>query len=383
MTIIFWLSIFLILYTYLVYPLVLSVFFNVGNEQRTANSERRLADDKLPQVTVLVCAHNEEKVIGERVENLLRVDYPKGKLEIIVASDGSSDRTEDIVKSYADKNVKLLGVKQRCGKVGTINRSFDEAKGDIVVMTDANTSFDKDAVTRLVEKFNDKKVGCAVGELHFHKDGVGELEGVYWRFEQFLKKVEGGRGSLLGANGGIYAIRKELFIKLPDNTIVEDFLLPMKILERGYKVVYVPEAVAYEDATQKMVQELERRVRIGAGDFQALTLSWRMLDPRRGFSAFAYFSHKVVRWMVPFLMILAFLANLLLVGMLFYRMLFALQILFYLLAVAGRVLASLHVKAKFVGLPYYFVSMNIGLFFGFLKFCFGAQRVTWKRTDRR
>ncbi len=381
MKIIFWISSFLIFYTYLIYPGILWAFFR--RKGLIYNHELSAVNGDLPFVTILVSAHNEEKVIDGRIHNLLELDYPKEKLEIIIASDGSDDNTDNIVKGYNGKGVRLVSFKERMGKVNVLNNVIPESRGEIIVLSDANTVFKKSAVKILINRFSDKRIGCVCGELNFRKNsGVENLEGVYWRYEQFLKGIEGARGSLLGANGGIYAIRKELFQKIPADTIVEDFVIPMHILEKGKKVIYEPEAIAFEDAGKVIVQELARRIRIGAGDFQALTLTWRMLNPLKGFSAFAFISHKVIRWLVPFFMIFAFFTNLALSGALLYKALFAMQIIFYLLAVTGRVLVSAHLKARFAGLPYYFVSMNLGLFFGFVKFCFRRQKVTWDRTER-
>ena len=378
MEIIFWMSAFLILYTYAVYPLMLAVFFRPKDKDYRPQAE----NPEPSMVTILVCAHNEEKVIRERIDNLLSLDYPKEKTEIVIASDGSCDDTDNIVKEYKDAGVRLLSFSDRAGKVNTINRSLSDLNGDIIVLTDANTIFERDAVSRLIEKFKYKDIGCVVGELHFRDEGIGRLEGIYWRFEQFLKKTEGARGSLLGANGGIYAFRKELFINLPNDTIVEDFVLPMKILEKGHKVYYEPLAIAYEDAAQKLVQEFERRVRIGAGDYQALVYTWKILNPLRGFTAFAYFSHKVVRWFVPFFIISLFFTNLFLVNHFFYRMVFMSQIIFYITAGLGNVLHRIDFKCKYIELPYYFVSMNTALLIGFFRFCLGRQSVKWIRTQR-
>jgi len=374
----FWLSTIMIVYSYFGYPLVLlvlSVF--------PARTVRK--GEITPSVSILVSVYNEQKVIEAKLRNCLALDYPKDKLEIVVGSDGSTDNTDTIVAKHARAGVKLIRLNKRTGKVNALNVAIPRLKGEIVVFSDANTIYERDAIKKLVRNFADPRIGCVCGELVFkngEENEVGNLEGFYWRFEQFLKRREGGRGALLGANGGIYAIRKALFEPLPSNTIVEDFVMPMKILEKGYKVIYEPEAVAHEETSKRIVQEMERRVRIGAGDFQALTLTWRMLNPFRGFPAFAYISHKVIRWFVPFFLIFTFFANTFLLSQKFYLTVFLLQCTFYLMAIAGRALSKLKIRFKLFGLPYYFISMNIALFFGFIRFCANSQEVTWKRTER-
>ncbi len=376
---VFWISSVLIIYTYLIYPAILLFFRRVTFRRKIGHG------DYFPFVSVIISAHNEEKVIGDKLENCLKTDYPKDRIEILVGSDGSTDKTESIIEEYINKRTRLFKFKPQRGKVNVLNELVGRAKGEIIVFSDANTIYKSDAIPKLVHKFADKKIGCVCGELIFtnsRQREVGNLEGFYWRYEQFLKKIEGMRGSLLGANGGIYAIRKELFKALAPDAIIEDFIIPMKILEKGYKVVYEPEAVAYEEASKKIVQEMERRIRIGAGDFQALFLTWKMLNPLRGFSAFAYISHKVIRWLVPFFLIFAFTTNLVLLENKLYLIIFLLQCVFYSMAIIGRILSRSNLKFILFGLPYYFISMNLALFFGFIRFCTNSQSVMWRRTER-
>ncbi len=374
----FWISACLICYAYIFYPAILLLF------KQRVNASHQVAKYE-PTVSFVINAYNEEKVIASKIENLIEVDYPKGKLEIVIASDGSDDRTDSIISKYASSGVKLIRIDERRGKINALNTVIPKLRGDIVVLSDANTFYESDAIKKLVRNFKDSKIGCVCGELRYRnlkENEVESLEGFYWRYEQFLKKIEGKKGALLGANGGIYAIRKELFEPLPANTIVEDFVLPMKILEKGYKVVYESEAVAYEETSKKIVQEMERRIRIGAGDFQALSFTWKMLNPRHGFAAFAYLSHKVIRWFVPFFLIITFTSNLALLDKGFYSILFILQCMFYALAILGRTLSKLNMRIKMTGLPYYFISMNLALFLGFIRFCTNSQSVTWRRTER-
>ena len=378
--IIFWISSFLIVYSYAIYPLFLYLLYKPD-----PIADVPVRSEDLPHVSLVIAAYNEEKVIQSRLENCLALDYPKDKLEIIIASDGSDDRTNEIVRSYSDKGIVLFDYQDRRGKVNVLNETVPQVKHAIVAFSDANTMFKNDALRKLVAPFEDVKIGCVCGGLQFINAAgskTGELEGFYWRYETMLKKMEGARGSLLGANGGIFAVRKELFVQCPSDTIVEDFFLPMKILQNGHYVVYEPHASAIEEAAHKIVQEKERRIRIGAGDFQALFRLLPMLNPLRGFPALAFWSHKVLRWCAPFFLIISFVTNLFLLSNIFYLMLFMLQILFYLCAVMGRILSHAQKNIRFFNLCYYFVSMNSALFLGFCRYVANKQNVAWQRTER-
>lgn len=380
LTWIFGVSVSFILYSYVFYPLLLLVLSKLYSRP----SPRGVS--AWPKVSIVIAAYNEEKVIAKRIENCLALDYPPGHLQIVIASDGSDDGTAAIVSRYADQGVTFLNYQQRRGKVNVLNETVPRVQHAIVVFSDANTVFEKDAVKQLARHFQNPRIGCVCGRLKFvnaQGSRTADLEGVYWRYETFLKTVEGSRGALLGANGAIFAIRKELFFHCPPDTIVEDFVLPMKILEKRYQVIYEPQALALEEAAKHIIQEKQRRVRIGAGDFQALFMLLGMLDPRRGFPALAFWSHKVIRWFVPFFLILAFAANLPLVDTHpVYRVTMILQCLFYLSACVGQVLSWVGRQSRIFSLCYYFVSMNLALLLGFFNFLGRAQKVTWARTER-
>ncbi|MDE2213828.1 MAG: glycosyltransferase family 2 protein [Candidatus Omnitrophica bacterium] len=340
---------------------------------------------RLPTVSVIIAAYNEEAVIEQRMENCLVSTYPPELLEVIIASDGSTDKTNEIVRRYEERGIKLYAFKQRRGKVNVLNEVVAKARGEILVFSDANAMFARDAITKIVRHFQDSMVGCVCGSLHFIKADESEtieLEGFYWKFETFLKRVEGKLGACLGANGAIFAVRKNLFYCCPPDTIVEDFVISMKVLEKGFKALYDPQAVAFEHTAKKIIQEKQRRVRIGAGDYQALTMLWPMLDPRKGFGSVAFWSHKVLRWCVPFFLFIALAANIVLALHFPYGVLLAMQLVFYGCALIGQILSRREKKVKIFNLCYYFVSMNLALFLGFLRFVSGTQKVTWDRTQR-
>ncbi len=377
--VLFWVSAFCLIYSYAVYPLIL-LFIDKFNRSRT-----RQFRPFEPGVTIIIAAYNEEKVIGRKIENCLKLDYPQDKMEVIIASDGSTDKTAEITRSYESSGVRLLDFPRRRGKVNVLNEAVEQARKEIIVFSDANTIFAPGAIKKLVRNFSDEEVGAVCGALEFvNAEGsrTGELEGIYWRFETFLKRIEGSHGALLGANGAIYAIHKSLFERCPPDTIVEDFVLPMKIMEKGYRVVYEPQAFATEEAAAHIIQEKKRRIRIGAGDFQSLGMLKSLLNPMRGFPAFAFWSHKVLRWFAPLFLIAAFMTNALLIKHPLYALIFLVQCMFYISAIIGQILSWSGRHIRFFSLCYYFVSMNIALLLGLGMYLTGKHNVKWNRTER-
>ena len=375
----FWVSVLAVVYAYAIYPVLLLLFRWVRRPV-----ERRMSKE-LPHVSILIAAFNEEKVIRRRIENCLKLDYPVDRLEVIIASDGSVDQTNEIAREYGHAGIRLHEYPERRGKVNVLNDSAPRAEGEIILFSDANTFFAEDAVKKLVRHFGDERIGCACGRLQFvNADGsrTADLEGVYWRFETLLKRLEGERGSLLGANGAIFALRKALYEPCPPQTIVEDFVLPMKVLQNGHQVVFEPDALATEEAPPGLAHEYGRRTRIGAGDLQALGMLLPMLNPFRGFPALAFFSHKVLRWFGPFFLGTALVTNLFLASVPGYRGTLLLQGAFYFSAAVGGILEYLGRPVRLFSLPYYFVSMNWALFAGYLRLLLGRQKVTWRRTER-
>ncbi|WP_373048072.1 glycosyltransferase family 2 protein [Vulgatibacter sp.] len=387
---IFWLCALGVLHTYLFYPLVLVALeaargavadlrYVAGGRDRRSPAEP-LA---LPSVSVVVAAYNEADVIGEKVQNSLALDYPAEKIEVVIGSDGSDDGTDEIVAACEDRRIRLDSSRQRSGKVGVLNRTIPTATGDIVVLSDANTMLDRDSIRKLVRHFRDPRIGAVCGRLRlYNPKKSGYEESAYWVYESFLKLHEGKRGAVLGANGGLYAIRKKLFTPLPPNTIVDDFVIAMRCLQRGYQVIYDPEAVAIEETTEDYAKERIRRVRIAAGNFQSLGLVGDLLHPKHGFAAFAFFSHKLLRWLVPFLLAFAFLANLSLLHRPLYQATFAVQMLFYWLAVIGFAVRLPGPIGKLASIARYFVEMNVGMAQGFVRYVRRTQKVTWQRTAR-
>jgi cellulose synthase/poly-beta-1,6-N-acetylglucosamine synthase-like glycosyltransferase len=387
--ILFWVAVLLVVHSYLVYPVVLFLSDSLG---QTASAWRYLgglerrrppAQLGLPTVSVLIAAHNEAACIAQRIENLLGQDYPEGKVEIIVGSDASFDGTDEIVRRFAGKGVKL-SVGQRVGKAGVLARLLSMATGDVLVLTDANTEFERDAIRRIVQPLRDPAVGLVCGRLVLHTpDGAPMAEGAYWRIESLLKLYESRRGCVMGANGALYAVRRALFPPFPAGTVVDDFVAALRVLQSGYEIRYEPEAVAHEEAAPDGDAEYRRRVRIAAGCFRALWQHRGLLAPRHGFTAFALWSHKVLRWLTPQALLVALLTNLALAGSSpIYTALLAAQIGGYLFAALGL----LEVAPKPLRVPAnaaaHFVEMNAALLVGFIKFSRGAQGQAWSRTER-
>lgn len=378
--IIFWSSVLLIGYAYVFYALLLAAFRRIAPPQVPSFTQT------LPSVSIVIAAYNEERAIKERIQNCLALEYPPDKLEVVVASDGSTDRTNMIVDSMLTKNVKLLPFKERRGKVNALNAAVPHCQHEILIFSDATSIFEPTLAKKLVRHFGSEKVGCVCGNVVFTNAAgskTGELEGVYWKLETYLRNREGERGCTLGATGAAFAMKRSLWRPCPANALVEDLVMPMKILEQGYQVSFEPEAVAKETAAEKIDEEFERRRRIGAGAIQSFFLLLPMLNPLKGFPAFAFFSHKVLRWITPLLMITGLLSHgVLALDSPLYRLLLIPHLAFYSLAIIGLIVGRRNRVYRILSLPYYFVSMNTALLWGYFRYFRGTQKVTWNRVNR-
>jgi cellulose synthase/poly-beta-1,6-N-acetylglucosamine synthase-like glycosyltransferase len=421
MALVFWMAVALIAHAYVGYFLSLVAwdswrqlqgalgFLSEGRDRRG----RGVSETFRAGVSLVVSAYNEEACIRAKLDNSLSLEDPGGGFEVLVGSDGSTDHTEALVRACADSRVRLSSA-PRAGKAAVLNRCVPAAKGEIVVLTDANTMIDVRALKRLVRHFADPSVGAVCGRLKLYNRVRKDYEeSAYWKYETLLKLYEDRHGVLLGANGGLYAIRRSLFSPLPPDTIVDDFVIPLRILEAGFRVRYEPEAVATEETTEDCSREFARRARIGAGNFQSLSLVPGLLHPARGFIAYAFWSHKVLRWGTPALLALALLANAVLAPRAaIYLALLIAQVSFYALALAGskrmsQAVAKLASAGRFVSrraggerrgtstrptvgggfrraasAAHYFVAMNLALSVGFVRYLRGSQRAAWERTSR-
>tara|TARA_B110000211_G_scaffold164576_1_gene185769 strand:+ start:1458 stop:2651 length:1194 start_codon:yes stop_codon:yes gene_type:complete len=387
-------SVFIILYTYVFYPLILITISGVIQVFKDTafvfnKEERRTRFSSLPEVTIIIAAYNEEKCIEERINNLLALDYPSEKVRFLIGSDGSTDNTNAILNTFDHPidhpNLTIHCFEQNRGKINVLNDLMTKVKSPITIFSDANTMFNADAIHHLVSHFESEKIGAVCGELHLIDPFSGDnKDNLYWKYEQALKFHESRLNALLGANGAIYAIRTETYLPLPTNTIIDDFCIVMNIAQKGYTVLYAPEAKAIEEIAPDLAEESSRRVRIGAGNYQAMMrLGW-LLNPLQGSRFFSYISHKVLRWFVPHFMVLALIFNLVLaVDHDLYRYTLLLQITFYLLAIVGlKIKSGNGIHIKLLQLIAFFVSMNFSLLRGFLKFLNKNLSATWESTSR-
>lgn len=380
-TFVLWTCVALIVLSYVVYPFVV---WAVSRSLGPPAKPPEIASADWPCVSLLIAAHNEEDVIEGRIQNALAMDYPRDRLEIVIALDGCDDRTAAIVRHYEGGVVRMIDYPLRRGKSAVLNATFDGLTGEIVMLSDANTEIDPQAARHLTRWFRDPQVGAVCGRLVLADPHTGRnADSLYWRYETFLKHCEGRIGALLGANGAIYAIRKDLFQPIPDRTIIDDFVIPLLAkLRSGCSLIYDPSAIAREETPTSVKSEFRRRTRIGAGGFQSMGLLWRLLDPRRGWIAFAFLSHKVLRWLCPFLMISAFVCNLLVLDIPLYRMLLMAQISFYAASALAAFLPSSVIFLKPLRLATMFTSMNLALYLGFWRWLLWEQNGIWERTGR-
>lgn len=375
MLIIFWVSLSLLVYSYFVYPILLKLLVTPKKIKLQTLSE-------YPSVDIVIAAYNEESCIKARIENALQQNY-QGELNIFVASDGSTDRTGEIITDFSDPRVKAFDFPENRGKISVLNDLISQSTADYLVLTDANTEFKEDAVDILIRSFSGK-VGAVSGELILETDdGNQNQDGLYWQYEQLLKKYESSLGGLLGANGAIYAIKRELYIPLSKDTVVDDFCIVMNVKKQGYKVLYNDLAIATEEIAPSLKEEYGRRVRIGVGNYKAFMVNLWALSPFQGWFSLCYWSHKVLRWFAPHLMLIILFTNLMLIETPFYLLLFVGQTIFYAIGLHGqRKIDKGEQVNKIVAIVSFFLSMNIALGQGFLKFLKGHKSGGWQRTAR-
>ena len=370
MQIAFWSFVFLAVYAYIGYPIFLAAL--------SIAIHRPVKKGPIaPTVSLLVPAYNEADVIARKIQNLMMLDYPSERIEIVIASDGSSDRTVEIARSLADgTRIRVFAFPQNRGKVATQNASVNELRGELIVFSDASAMLQPDSVRRLVENFADPTVGAASGlyrVVRADQVNIGASEELYWKYETFLKVQESQLASTLGAHGSLYAMRRELYPFPPAGTINDDYVIPVSVIRRGFRAVYEPNAVAYEEAYE--MTGFARRVRIMAGNIQQLREIGGLLYPFRPLELFFFLSHKLSRLLVPFAMVIVFVTNTLLLHSWLYAALFCAQLVFYLLAASG---AIWQLRPKALMLPYYFSMINLTTFFGFYHAVTRGRSLAWK-----
>lgn len=377
----FWASMGLIVYAYALYPLVIWMCSLRWGARPAAPAQNDL---DLPTITLLIAAHNEESVIGSRLENALALNYPREKLRIVVASDGSTDDTASIVRRFADRVVTLLDFRRNRGKAAALNEAWRSLTSEIVVLSDANTWIDPEAPRRLARWFALPDVGAVCGRLVLVDPQSGRnADGLYWRYETFLKRCESRLGALLGANGAIYAIRRKDYAPIPPDTIIDDFVIPLLMaLKSNRRLVYDDEAVAREETPAEIRDEFRRRVRIGAGGFQSIRVLWPLLHPRYGWLAFSLISHKLLRWLCPFFLLGELAASACLSGRGFYFAALAAQLSFIVVTFGCANRSGHGYAIRLARLSAMFSAMNLALLLGFFRWLSGRQHGAWTPTAR-
>jgi cellulose synthase/poly-beta-1,6-N-acetylglucosamine synthase-like glycosyltransferase len=332
-----------------------------------------------PYVSIFIAAHNEETIIKEKINNALSLNYPSKLLQILVVSDGSTDSTESILTSFKSDQVLVFINNNNIGKNAIINKYISYIKGDIIIFTDSNAMFSNNSIKYLVENFADPMVGCVGGKLQYLQGltDVAKGEGLYFRYENFIRHLEGLRGNLIGCNGAIYAIKRDLFIPVP-NHVPNDFFHPMSVLKRGLYSVFEQRAVAYEKPSESQTEEFKRRKRIVTRSFGAVIEISRQYGFFSGNGLLNLISHKIFRWFGFPIMLLLLLLNLVLLRNPFFLGIFYLQIIFYLFGVFGFFLNKYGYKTKLFYIPFYFLLINFAGVFGLIDYFRGQRTVTWK-----
>lgn len=394
----------LVFYTYVGYGILMAIlvalkrliFGRAGskvvvNRKMDSGAESQSgAGAEWPEVTLLIAAYNEEAVIANKAENTKALRAPAGKLKVVWVTDGSTDSTNDLLAKYPE--FKVLYQPARQGKTAAINRAMTLIDTPLVIFTDANTMLNEEAVEKIVACFSDQKVGCVAGEKRVHAAGStstsGEGEGLYWRYESMLKELDSKLWSAMGAAGELYAIRSNLFEPIKNDTLLDDFVLSMEIVAKGYRIEYCKNAYAIESGSQNMKEERKRKVRIAAGGLQSIWRLRKLMNPFRfPFTSLMFVSHRALRWSITPVSLFALLPlNVLLVideGGPLYSVLLFLQILFYIAAVIGRVLDNRGRSAGLFNIPYYFLFMNINVIAGFFYLYKKRGDGTWERAKRR
>ncbi len=332
-----------------------------------------------PRVSLFIPAFNEEKVIRLKIENSLELDYPQGKLEIVVASDGSFDLTNEMIEAYSAREIKFYNYTQREGKTALINKTIPKLTGEIILMSDASAILEKNAVKELVMNFSDPRVGAVSGVYEFEnwdRSVRGKGEWLYWKYETNLKRLESRIFSVIGAHGALLAFRRELFEPLPPEAINDDFIIPMRILEKGKRVVYEIRALAYEEFYGDSFADFNRRSRIFVGNLQQIWILKSLLNPLRGWPAISFISHKVLRTLSPLFVVGIFFVNWpLTTG--FYRLTLMAQVGLYGLSFVGFLFQKAGKGSRLLSMPFYFAFGVVSALLGYFKYLLKLQTATW------
>lgn len=388
--ILFWATLFIVFYTYLGYGILLYIIIRLKRLFAGSPREAALPDDsQLPTITLLICAYNEEDVVKEKMANTLAIDYPSDKFRIMWVTDGSTDSTNELLKVYPE--VDVVYSPERRGKSAALKHGLREIKTRYVAFTDANTMINPDAMREIARLFTDPTVGCVSGEKRVAARKESQMaakgEGLYWRYESTLKRWDCELYSAMGAAGELYAVDPTLIRDVPDSALLDDFMMSMYIVEDGKRIAYTPNAYAQEYGSANIFEESKRKRRIAAGGLQSIWWLRSLLNPfSHPLITFQYISHRVLRWsLAPISMAILLVVNILLVVLragLFFDIILALQLAFYLGALVGWILSRYGVKNKLLYTAYYFVFMNLNVFRGMAYLCTHNNSGAWEKAKR-
>lgn len=382
----FWILLFLVLYSYAFYPMLLYFFGNFFGQNRKRPAQS--AKDELPSITLLVTAFNEIDFVDEKIRNSKALNYPKSKLTLLWVTDGSDDGTPEKVARYTD--VKLMHEKARRGKIHAMNRAAQAVESEVIVFCDANTFLTEDTLLNIARHFQHPKIGCVAGEkqiIKSQKSAAGAGEGAYWKYESLIKKLDYRFNTTLGAAGELFAVRKELYRPVEPDTVLDDFIISLRIAAKGYTVAYEPKAIAREYPSYSVSEEMKRKVRIAAGGFQSLKRLSFLLNPfKHPRLAFQFLSHKVFRWLIcPIALLLLIPLHIAILwyypDQFFYQILAVAHLLIYIIALTGWIMEQ-HKFPSWFFLPYYFLSTNIAQIRGLIRYMKKSQSVNWERAKR-
>ncbi|MGE5520350.1 MAG: glycosyltransferase family 2 protein [Candidatus Dadabacteria bacterium] len=385
MEIFFWIACFIIFYTYIGYGLILFLLVKTMRREKQKTS----SNQSLPSLTVVVAAYNEADIIRQKLTNTISLEYPPELKQVIVVTDGSTDETPLIVKQFT--GLRLMHNNERRGKINAIHRVMQEVTTDIVVFTDANTFLNQDALLLLASHYQDPNTGAVAGEKRVAVEGAGDAastEGVYWKYESQLKKWDAELYTVVGAAGELFSMRTALYSPVPADTILDDFQISLQVVQQGFRVAYEPNAIAREEASADVKEELKRKIRIAAGGIQAVIRLWSLLNPLRyPLVSFQYISHRVLRWtLTPLLLPVVLLLNIILItagNATVYKIILIMQVLFYSAALSGYLIEKRGGKVKALFVPYYFCLMNYAVFAGMKRYLTGKQSAIWEKSRRK
>ncbi len=388
--ILFWAMLLIVFYTYLGYGILLYIILRL--KRLFAGAPRKAvmpSDEQLPTITLLICAYNEEDVVAEKMANTLAIDYPREKFRIMWVTDGSTDRTNELLKAYPE--VDVVFSPERLGKSAALKHGLQELQTRYVAFTDANTMINPGAMKEIARLFTDPTVGCISGEKRVVARKEGEMaaegEGLYWRYESTLKRWDSDLYSAMGAVGELYAIDPQLVREVPDNALLDDFMMSMYVIQDGKRIAYTTDAYAQEYGSANIFEESKRKRRIAAGGLQSIWWLRSLLNPiKYPLVSFQYISHRVLRWSItPIAMIILLVINILLSVMrsgLFFDVMLVAQVLFYLAAFFGWLLARHGIKNKLLYTAYYFMFMNLNVFRGMRYLCSHNHSGAWEKAKR-